>query len=236
MSFKMQYRELRECSGGGRTIVMGNFDGFHRGHMHLISEAKNQADKLGNSLNLVTFDPHPHQYFSRLDHGLLCTLQMKETLAKEAGFHGMYVIKFDEELASMEPEQFVQTLKSSIDPTSIFVGNNFFYGKARRGNIQTLRDEAKKQQMDVATIDLEVSGHDSISSSLIRGLVFKGEFERASQLLGREFVYLARCTKGKAIGREIGFPTMNLQNDDQLMPNNGVYACLLYTSPSPRDS
>ena len=227
----MKFQELRKSKAVEKTIVMGNFDGFHKGHMHLISTAKSQADKFGHSLNLVTFNPHPHQYFSRLDHGLLCTHEMKQNLAKEVGFDGIYVIEFDETLASMEPVEFVKNLKEAIQPSSIFVGNNFFYGKARRGSTLTLREDAAKYDMKVAVVDLEVSDHDSISSSLIRGLLVKGEFDRASKLLGREFVYLAKCEKGKAIGREMGFPTMNLQNDHQLMPENGVYAGRVILNP-----
>jgi riboflavin kinase/FMN adenylyltransferase len=206
------------------VVVIGVFDGVHKGHQSLLNRAKEIAD--GRPIVVLTFDPHPTTVFAP-DKAptMLTTLADRVELLKIHNADQVAVMKFNEKFAAMSAGDFVSTvLVSQLHASSVIVGKNFTYGHKAAGNVETLIQDGLKHNFTVDAQELKADS-EVISSSRIRNLVIEGKVEEARQLLSRPHRLDGVVVHGEKRGREIGYPTANLGNlEGQTIPADGVYA------------
>lgn len=210
----------------GGIVALGNFDGFHRGHQAVVGRAIERARAEGRPAIVATFDPHPMRFF-RPDTlpFRLTTLDQRQRLFAEAGADAMLVFGFDAALASLPARAFAQQrLVELIGAGGVVTGADFTFGKGRDGNVTVLRALGEELGFSVDTLaPVEESG-DVISSSLIREALQAGKPREAATLLTRPFAIEGIVEPGAKLGRELGFPTANLQLGNYLRPRYGIYA------------
>ena len=206
--------------------VIGNFDGVHKGHQHLISTAKMLANDLELPLAILTFTPHPRAFFRPQDPPFLIMDQVqKERVLEEHGADIIVNITFDEALRTASPEEFAHEVLKPLHIAHLFAGADFAFGKARAGTIETLSELGKGFDMQASGVTLAVDTHQmALSSTRIRAALQAGQVDMAADMLGRPYKISGLVAKGDQRGRTIGFPTANLPMTDQLHPAFGVYA------------
>jgi riboflavin kinase/FMN adenylyltransferase len=206
------------------VVVIGVFDGVHKGHQLLLNRAKEIAD--GRPIIALTFDPHPTTVFAP-DKAptMLTTLADRVELLKIHNADQVAVMKFNEKFAAMSPDDFVETvLVGQLHASTVIVGKNFTYGHKASGNVDTLIKSGLTQNFTVDVQELK-SDTEVISSTRIRALVAEGKVEQARELLSRPHRLDGIVIHGEKRGREIGYPTANLGNiEGQTIPADGVYA------------
>ena len=210
--------------GESTVVVIGVFDGVHKGHQALLNRAKEIAD--GRSIVALTFDPHPRAVFAPDSiPPMLTTLADRVELLKIHNADQVAVMKFNEQFAAMSPEKFVEDiLVSQLHVSTVIVGKNFTYGAKGAGNVETLKEDGAKHNFSVDVQEL-AGGAEVISSSRIRNLVLEGKVEEARELLSRPHRLDGIVVHGEKRGREIGYPTANLGKiDGQTIPADGIYA------------
>lgn len=206
------------------VVVIGVFDGVHKGHQVLLNRAKEIA--AGRTIIALTFDPHPTTVFAP-DRAptMLTTLADRVELLKIHNADQVAVLKFNEKFAAMSPEDFVKSvLIGQLHVGAVVVGENFTYGHKATGNVETLKQAGEENNFEV---DIQELKRDSevISSSRIRELVIEGNVEKARELLSRPHRLDGVVVHGEKRGREIGYPTANLGKiEGQTIPADGVYA------------
>jgi riboflavin kinase/FMN adenylyltransferase len=206
------------------VVVIGVFDGVHKGHQTLLNRAKEIAD--GRSIIALTFDPHPRAVFAPDSvPPMLTTLADRVELLKIHNADQVAVMKFNEQFAAMSPEKFVEDiLVKQLHVSTVIVGKNFTYGAKAAGNVETLKEEGARHNFSVDVQEL-AGGEEVISSSRIRNLVLEGKVAEARELLGRPHRLDGVVVHGEKRGREIGYPTANLGKiDGQTIPADGIYA------------
>jgi riboflavin kinase/FMN adenylyltransferase len=206
------------------VVVIGVFDGVHKGHQQLLNRAKEIAD--GRPIVALTFDPHPTTVFAP-DKAptMLTTLADRVELLKIHNADQVAVMRFNEQFAAMSPEDFVSTiLVNQLHASTVIVGKNFTYGHKATGNVDLLIKSGLQHNFTVDAQELKADT-EVISSSRIRKLVVEGKVEEARELLSRPHRLDGVVVHGEKRGREIGYPTANLGNiDGQTIPADGVYA------------
>lgn len=209
----------------GSVVLIGVFDGVHKGHQLLLNRAKEIAE--GRSVIALTFDPHPMQVFAP-DRAptLLTTLADRVELLKIHNADQVAVLKFNEKFAAMLPGDFVKdVLVGQLAASTVIVGKNFTYGHKAAGNVDSLIKDGFKFNLTVDVQELKADDGQVISSSRIRSLVTDGQVEEARALLSRPHRLDGIVVHGEKRGREIGYPTANLGNlEGQTIPCDGVYA------------
>ncbi len=216
---------------GKLAAAIGNFDGIHQGHVKLLNECKLKAQESNLAFGVVTFDPHPRDFFNPKNPSFkLLDHEEKERLLGKLGVEFLIIIKFNEQLKNCNAEQFLsQILKHNFNIVKMFAGSNFKFGKNREGSIENTRSFANTLGLQLVSIDLKqfssLAGkeYEVISSQKIRKLIQNGELKLANNLLGRNWCITGNVEKGKQQGREIGFPTANLSLKNFLKPPLGVY-------------
>lgn len=206
------------------VVVIGVFDGVHKGHQLLLNRAKEISE--GRPIIALTFDPHPTTVFAP-DKApmMLTTLADRVELLKIHNADQVAVLKFNEKFAAMSPEDFVKTiLVDQLHASTVIVGKNFTYGHKAAGSVESLIASGLIHDFSVDVQDLKADT-EVISSSRIRKLVIEGKVEEARELLSRPHRLDGVVVHGEKRGREIGYPTANLGNiDGQTIPADGVYA------------
>ncbi|PSO47584.1 MAG: bifunctional riboflavin kinase/FAD synthetase [Cyanobacteria bacterium SW_9_44_58] len=204
------------------AIALGNFDGVHRGHQNVIQPVLQQSVRS----TVVTFHPHPREYFTGENCPLLTPLEEKISHLKALGIQQLVLLPFNRELASLSPEAFVKNLlMKQLKPYYISVGEDFRFGYQRRGTAETLSAIASQLGIPVNIASLQTSGEQRISSSSIRHAINNGNIELANELLGRPYTLRGTVVTGEQRGRTIGFSTANLALPrNKLVPCYGVYA------------
>ena len=203
-------------------VVIGNFDGVHKGHQQVLNRAKEIAGD--EKIVALTFDPHPVSIFApERTPTLLTILSDKIELLKIHNADQVAVIKFTKEFAAMAPEEFVnKVLVEQLKATTVIVGQNFTYGFKAAGNVQSLAQHA---EFKTIVLDLQSDAEVAISSTRIRSAIVNGDVESAREMLTRPHRLDGIVVHGEKRGREIGYPTANLGNiDGQTIPADGVYA------------
>ncbi|MEJ6607845.1 MAG: bifunctional riboflavin kinase/FAD synthetase [Candidatus Planktophila sp.] len=209
----------------GNVVVIGVFDGVHKGHQLLLNRAKSLSD--GRPIIALTFDPHPmHVLAPARAPSALTTLADRVELLKIHNADQVAVLKFTKKFAEMSAEDFVkEVLVGQLSASLVIVGKNFTYGHKAFGNIESLISDGAKFNFVVDVQDLEFGEGEVISSSRIRSLITMGNIEEARKLLSRPHRLDGVVVHGEKRGREIGYPTANLGNlDGQTIPSDGVYA------------
>ncbi|MCS7030160.1 MAG: bifunctional riboflavin kinase/FAD synthetase [Gloeomargarita sp. SKYG116] len=218
------------------AIALGNFDGLHRGHQAVIAPVVQHPDAWAT---VVTFQPHPAEYFSGQPRALLTPLTEKQAILERWGVQQLVLLTFDRELAQMSPEAFVHdVLHGQLQAKHISVGADFCFGRGRQGNAQLLRQLGELLGIVVTIVPEQTMDGERISSSRIRELLLQGHVEAVEHLLGRPYELMGEVIPGRALGHRIGFPTANLQLPARkFLPRQGVYCVEVlapgWTQPQP---
>ncbi|RZA24540.1 MAG: riboflavin biosynthesis protein RibF [Proteobacteria bacterium] len=205
------------------SLTIGNFDGCHLGHQELLRLARRAADERGAKTTVLTFDPHPREYFQpTLKLPRLFQPEQKLRALEELGVDRVVVQSFDQQLSQLTPERFCKDLLlSHLQTTAVTVGYDFRFGKGRTGTLSdfhTFLPEALIQEAGEVSI-----GGQTASSSMIRKYLQLSNIFKANELLGRAYLLEGVIQKGKQLGRQLGFPTANIDVKSQLLPEAGVY-------------
>lgn len=206
------------------AVALGNFDGVHRGHQQVIQPAKEKQGEIVSTV--VTFNPHPQEFFTGKRRSLLTPQSEKVEQLERLGVEQLVLLPFDRELACLSPQEFVEKiLVQQLRSLSISVGQDFCFGKERRGTVTDLRAIASNFGIPTTIVPLHTCEGERISSSAIRQALEQGNLDRAKQLLGRAYSLVGTVVTGKQLGRTIGFPTANIDLPiEKFLPSNGVYA------------
>jgi riboflavin kinase/FMN adenylyltransferase len=211
------------------AVALGNFDGVHQGHRQVIQPilkpSGNRANQ-GCHATVVTFDPHPQEFFSGQPRTLLTPLNEKVAQLKTMGVAQLVLLPFNRELASLAPDQFVHhILVKGLQAQQISVGSDFCFGQKRAGTTEDLCNLVARYGIEVAIAPLKLLNSERISSSAIRQALQEGKIQQANYLLGRPYSLVGQVIPGQQLGRTLGFPTANLKLAKQkFLPRHGVYA------------
>ena len=212
----------------GRTVVsIGNFDGVHLGHAHVLREARAAADRLGiDTVVAVTFDPHPMAVL-RPDHAppTLTSIRTRARLLETAGVDAILVVGFDREIAAWAPEEFVdRILVDALHARAVVVGANFRFGAKAAGEVATLVEAGLSRDFETVGVPLD-GGPQVWSSTYVRQCLATGDVSGAAEALGRPFTVRGTVVEGDKRGREMGYPTANVPIPPiDAAPDDGVYA------------
>lgn len=223
------YQDLSEVSPNKNSVVtLGTFDGVHLGHRKIIDEVVKKAAVLGGRSFLITFYPHPRKIISRDNNiELLSTPSEKAKMAESLGIENMLIIKFNKEFSQLDPDKFIEKyIIDGIGAKEVVIGYDHHFGKGRGGNINSLEKKGKDSGFEVTVIPAYDIDGVAISSSKIRRAISEGDIKLANKYLGRFYSFSGKVIRGDKRGRELGFPTANLEveNNDKLLPAIGIYA------------
>jgi riboflavin kinase/FMN adenylyltransferase len=222
MQIFRHYEQVPE-SARGATVAIGNFDGVHKGHQALLQHAR----ALGGKLGVLVFEPHPQEFF-RPDapRFRLTPFRAKARLLEQHGVSLLFALHFDADFASLSADEFItRVLVQGLGVRHVIVGEDFCFGKGRKGNLALLQQRGAELGFDVTTFELVGEGGASkISSTSIREALRDGKPDVAAALLGHPWTVEGRVEGGDRRGRTIGFPTANVSLEGYLEPALGVYA------------
>jgi riboflavin kinase/FMN adenylyltransferase len=211
------------------VVAIGNFDGLHRGHLKILDRVCRQANERAATPLVLTFDPHPPRVV-RPDKApplLMTPAQRLEALAA-AGVRGVAIVRFTHELSQWEPEAFARVILADwLHASEVWVGGNFLFGRDRSGNFSLLRGLGQHYGFRAEKIDPVRYREFVVSSTRIRRLVGEGRVDEAGALLGHHYYIDGRVVAGDGRGRQMGFPTANLETENELLPPDGVYAAVV---------
>lgn len=219
-------------------LAIGVFDGVHVGHLTVIETAVLQARLSGARSAVLTFDPHPSRLFRGAEGtNLIMSLEMKVKRLKAIGVDVIIVKAFDDDFASIDADLFLEFLLKELPSLKgICVGENFRFGNQRKGDVQTLLDSGKRLSIDVWSLDRVKQNGLAISSTRIREALIDGSIDSVNALLGYNYFIDGAIESGQKLGREIGFPTMNINWNPECKPRYGVYAVQFKESNSSDDN
>ena len=210
---------------GRSVVVIGNFDGVHLGHRHVIRRARELADADGLSLVAVTFDPHPMAVL-RPEHAplALTDIDRRCLLLAIAGVDDVFAIAFSREIAAWSPQEFVdRVLVEGLHASAVVVGANFRFGARASGDVAMLAEAGRSRDFRVEGIELD-GGPQVWSSTYVRTCLAGGDVEGAAEALGRPYSLVGPVVRGERRGRELGYPTANVPTRGLAAPADGVYA------------
>lgn len=219
---------LEQLSGTAQPVVMaaGAFDGVHIGHREVIGQAQGLARALGGQAWVMTFDPHPLKVL-RPDAApaLLTSTPHKLQLLRGLGVDGCAVLSFTPHFAAVEPEPFLQDLRAAVPSLrAMVVGGNWTFGHRARGNAALLQRFGRAHGFDVQIVDGVAWGGQTVSSTRIRRAVAEGRLDEATAMLGRPFSMYGTVIHGTKQGRQLGYPTANVDPHNEVRPPPGIYA------------
>ena len=209
----------------GAIILIGNFDGLHKGHQKLFNEAKRFKKKLKLRIGVITFDPIPKMFFKKLHNYRLSNFDQKILLLKKNYVDFIVNKKFDIKFSKISCYDFIKKILSKkIKPKYIFVSDNFRFGYKRAGDIKLLKSLEKNYNYKIINPSPLKSKKFVISSTLIRKNLELGNLKKVKKFLGRNWCIEGRVEKGRQVGKKIGFPTCNIDVKNYKIPKIGVYA------------
>ena len=214
----------------GCVVAIGNFDGVHRGHRAVILHAQEKARALGKPCAVLTFEPHPSDFFARESVIFRLTPEgAKATALERLGLQGMIVLRFDAEMAGLGAEDFVtEMLVKRIGVSAVVAGYDFHYGKARAGTPAFLQSAGQAHGFDVEIVPRIAYDSDgslaAVSSTATREALERGDVAGARALLGHDWFVEGEVIHGKKLGRALGFPTANIALDPSCRLRPGIYA------------
>lgn len=209
----------------GCVATIGNFDGVHLGHQHVLAQLAEKAKKLNCVSTVITFEPQPLEYFApQSAPARLMRLREKVMSLRQHAVKRILFLSFNKALANMPYQEFIErVLVNGLGVRYLVVGDDFRFGKNREGNFQHLVDAGKKHHFDVVSMPtLNVDG-ERVSSTRIRAALESGRFTDVQLLLGHEYKMAGRVAHGAKLGRELGFPTANIHIHRKVTPLHGIY-------------
>lgn len=216
---------LRE-SHRGSVVTIGNYDGVHRGHQHMLAAVRERAMQLGLPATVVTFEPTPREFFEGpAAPARLMRLREKIEALPLYGVDRVVVLRFDANMRAMSASEFVdRLLVSGLGTRHVVVGHDFHFARRREGTVATLREAGVRHGFEVQQVGRFLVDGERVSSSLVRDALERGDLDRASLLLGRPYRMAGRVRRGQQLGRKLGFPTANLALHRKVVPLWGVFA------------
>lgn len=218
----------------GAVLTIGNFDGVHLGHQEILTTARKIAAKKQTQLVAMTFDPHPLAILHPgKAPGILTPLQLKKHLLTELKVDCLLIQKSTPDLLALSPQAYVEKfIVEGIQPSIVIEGESFNFGAGRAGSSQLLEQLGAEKGFEVSIVKagevaLPAGRKVKISSTVIRNLLTDGNVVGAAVALGRPYRLIGQIVRGHGKGKKLGFPTLNLQPLNQLIPAEGVYAGLV---------
>lgn len=210
----------------GTVVTVGNYDGIHRGQQAILERLTARAEEIGLLPAVVTFDPHPRRVLAPDgEPRQLTTTAQKQRLLAANGVGALAKVRFTEEFSRTTAEEFVvDLLVRRLGAAELFVGSRFVFGRGREGDLELLESLSAAHGFSVVGVEELFHGGQPISSTRIREAVGAGKVEEAASMLGRAFSVTGRVVRGDGRGRQLGWPTANLEVDNELLPAVGVYA------------
>ncbi|EYD72666.1 bifunctional riboflavin kinase/FAD synthetase [Limimaricola hongkongensis] len=210
----------------GAAAAIGNFDGVHLGHLSVIDLARAEAERLGAPLGVMTFEPHPREYFAPdAPPFRLMNRAARAHRLEKLGVGRLYELRFDAALAALSPEDFAaEVIAEGLGLRHVVVGADFRFGKGRAGDAAMLRDLGKRHGFGVTIAPLVAFDQGEVSSTAIRAALSEGRPRDAARMLGHWHRLEGVVAHGEKRGRELGYPTANMAIDGLHMPKFGVYA------------
>lgn len=225
------FRDLAEIPAKYKNaiITLGNFDGLHLGHRAIIAEAKAIAAAKKYPLALMTFEPHPREFFSQEKNGAgirIYNLRSKLIAIKSLGVECVFLMRFNKQLTNLSAHDFIKNiLVDTLQTKHIITGENFYFGKNRGGDKNLMTQEAAALTFDYTACSQVINENgETISSSNIRALLKQGDVKNAATLLDKPYHISGRVKHGEGRGHKLGFPTANITLDKLFLPRYGVYA------------
>jgi len=212
------------------VLTVGTFDGLHLGHQFIVEKLKNRAEFLNAQTTLVTFNPHPQIVLKspdKPDLKILTTVDEKIEILRTFDIDRLLVIEFTHEFSKTTPVEFVKkVLYETVGFKEMVTGHDHAFGKDRQGDFETLKKLAQELEFSVTELGPFKIEEDLVSSTKIRTLLLGGDIKSANKLLGRNYFVNGKIVGGEGRGRDLNFPTANIELDsgDKLIPGDGVYA------------
>ncbi|WP_075617566.1 riboflavin biosynthesis protein RibF [Paenisporosarcina indica] len=211
---------------GPYSLAIGFFDGIHLGHREVIGHAKKIANDKGLKLAVMTFDPHPSVVLGKRNEKVfyITPLDQKLELLQSMGVDTTFVVRFTSDFAQLTPENFVHTFIRQLNVAHVTAGFDFTFGSFGRGDMDIMK-ELSNNDFEVSVVQKKADTHEKISSTRIRNALTAGDMEKVHKLLGRPFRIPGVVVHGDKRGRQIGFPTANIQaKEGSFIPATGVYS------------
>ena len=225
--FELSYPENMTIDGDEQySLAIGFFDGLHKGHQAVIHQAIEKAKELSISSAVMTFTPHPSHVLGggKNKIGYITPLDEKSRLLKEMGVDAVFIVKFDMNLASLKPSEFVDLFIKSLGVKHVTAGFDYTFGAKGAGTMKDMK-ELSAGAYETTVVGKVTDSADKISSTRIRKLFSEGNVKDAALLLGRNFRTIGTVVHGEKNGRKLGFPTANVSPlEGSILPENGVYA------------
>jgi riboflavin kinase / FMN adenylyltransferase len=224
------------------ALTIGNFDGVHRGHQSLLGRLRDTARRLGVVSTVLTFEPHPREFFASRRPGLEAPTRIamqrdKLEALRLAGIDRTCVAHFNERFAALSAEAFIDDiLVHGLQLRHLIVGDDFRFGAARRGDFAMLEQASRQHGFGLERMDTLVEDGVRISSSEVRAALADGDFGRVERLLGRPYFISGRVAHGRKLGRTLGFPTLNLRLPHGRPAVSGIHVVRVHgLGPAPRE-
>ncbi|NBO95991.1 MAG: bifunctional riboflavin kinase/FAD synthetase [Betaproteobacteria bacterium] len=209
------------------VLTIGNFDGVHLGHRALLEAVLTRARQGQMLASLMTFWPHPKQYFAAANSPVparICGRRDQWEAIAACGIDQLFALRFDRKLAACSAEHFIEHyLVAAIGVRHLVIGDDFRFGAKRRGDFQMLELAGRKHGFSVESLQSVLHNRQRVSSSQVREALSQGRFDVVKTLLGRDYAMTGHVIHGRKLGRELGFPTLNLRIDDKQAPIHGIF-------------
>lgn len=218
------------------VVAIGNFDGVHLGHQAILRQVIEKARQINGTAVAITFNPHPVKILGNNGSPPLITvLEQKIELIEQIGIDVLICIRFDHSFAAVTAREFLEKiLVEKIGIKAVVIGRDYTFGRNRKGNVEFLQERAGKYGFEVIVPDwvpVSPDGRERVSSTRVREIIEAGRVSDARPLLGRYYQLRGEVTSGRDRGgRKLGFPTANIQIQDELCPKTGVYAVVAETA------
>ena len=218
------YKNIEEIKHNKNVVILGNFDGVHKGHQVILQKAVERAKNKGLKTIVYTFSEYPKNQQTKIT-----TCSEKAYFLDKNKIDYLCLEQF-EKVRNYSPEEFVEkVIVNDLNAAEVYCGFNFTFGKGKSGNVETLKKllEERNLKLNVQKAVLDDDG-EIISSTRIRNYIKEGNFEKVRELLGHNFIILGEVIYGKQLGRVIGFPTANLKFENKIYPEFGVYGVKIH--------
>ncbi len=223
-------RAITAAAAGPTALTIGNFDGVHLGHQAMLAELKRAAGRLGVPACVLTFEPHPREFFAPDKAPTrLTSLREKLELLAECGIERVHLCRFDYRFAQITAEDFLErVIAGGLGARWLLAGDDFRFGARRAGDLVLLKRNGPRFGMEVVALASVMLEGERVSSTAVRKALAAGELARAGRLLGRAYSISGRVVRGDGLGRKLGFPTANVQMKHNRPPLTGIFAVRLH--------
>jgi riboflavin kinase/FMN adenylyltransferase len=224
------YRSIDTIPAFDRAVVtIGTFDGVHTGHRLILDQLIQEARRINGETVIITFHPHPRKVVATGQPAikLINTIEEKIELLEKNGIDHLVIVPFTDAFSQQTPEAYVeQFLLERFHPHTVIIGYDHRFGKGRQGDYKLLEDYSARFGFDLKEIPAHLINNNTVSSTRIREALLKGDVDTANELLGYGYFFEGVVVDGNKLGRELGYPTANLEveSEEKLVPGLGIYA------------